>query len=247
MSSTTADLDLLSRIGAQYGSEKVSSGFCTFYDLHLRAHRKRVVKVLEIGIPGGSSLYMWRDYFPRAAIHGMDLHPVKLDALDRITTHIGNREDREALRQIVDSAGSDFDLIVDNGGRTIAQQQISLGFLFSCLRPGGYYVVENLHISFSQRFDIDKSGRARTHYETDVGDCESTTYEIVQALSEGSTFGSEFMMEVERQFLAERVQWVEIFDRNGERQHMTCMLKKRPLSLMRRVSLGITNRRRGNA
>jgi predicted O-methyltransferase YrrM len=239
---TVADLDLLSRIGAQYGTDKVSHGFCTFYDRHLRAQRKRIAKVLEIGIFGGSSLYMWRDYFPNAVICGMDLRPVKLDSADRIQTYVGDQEDRATLQGVVDDSEADFDLIIDDGGHTMAQQQTSLGFLFPHLRPGGYYVVEDLHTSFMQRVDLYEGGKAVDYYETGVGKCQSTTYEIIQALSEGSPVVSEFMSEAERRYLADRVEWVEIFDRNGDRQHMTCILKKRPLSLMQRISLGILKR-----
>ncbi len=242
MNTTAADLDLLSRIGAQYGTDKVSHGFCTFYDRHLRALRKRIAKVLEIGIFGGSSLYMWRDYFPNAVIHGLDLGLVKLDSVDRINTYVGDQKDRETLQDVVDAAGTDFDLIIDDGGHTMAQQQTSLGFLFPHVRPGGYYVVEDLHTSFMQRIDLYEAGKAVDHYETGIGNCESTTYEIIRALSEGSPVCSEFMSEAERRYLVDRVQWVEVFDRNGDRKHMTCIVKKRPLSLVQRVSLGILNR-----
>ena len=242
MNTTAADLDLLSRIGAQFGTDKVSHGFCTFYDRHLRTQRKRIAKVLEIGIFGGSSLYMWRDYFPNAVIHGIDVRPAKLDSVERITTYLGDQGDRAALQGVIESAGTDFDLIIDDGGHTMDQQQTSLGFLFPHVRPGGYYVVEDLHTSFMQRIELFDGGSAVDYYETGVGKCESTTYEIVQALSKGSPVRSEFMSEAERRYLTDRVQWVEIFDRNGDRQHMTCILKKRPLSLMQWVSLGILKR-----
>jgi hypothetical protein len=241
---TTADLDLdlLSRIGTQYGTEKVSQGFCTFYDRHLRAKRKRVAKVLEIGILGGSSLYMWRDYFPNAVVHGMDLGPVKLDSTDRITTYVGDQEDRATLLRIVEDAGTDFDLIIDDGGHTMGQQQTSLGFLFPHVRPGGYYVVEGLHTSFFQRAGLRGDGEPAEHHEYVACERVSSTYEIIRALSEGSLLRSEYIREAEGRYLSERVQWVEIFDRNGDRQHMTCILRKRPLSLMQRISLGILKR-----
>ncbi len=242
MDSETADLDLLSRIGAQYGTDKVSHGFTAFYDRHLRAQRKRIAKILEIGIFGGSSLYMWRDYFPNAVIHGMDVAAVKLDSADRITTYVGDQEDRATLQALIDNTGTDFDLILDDGGHTMAQQQTSLGCLFPHVRPGGYYVVEDIHTSFMQRIDLYQGDKVVDHYETGVGKCESTTYEIVQALSERSSFKTEFMRETERRYLADRVEWVEIFDRNGDRQHMTSILKKKPLSLIQRASLAILKR-----
>jgi hypothetical protein len=242
MNTGAADLDLLSRIGSQYGTDKVSHGFSTFYDHHLRAQRKRVAKVLEIGIFDGASLCMWRDYFPNADIHGMDLRAVKLDSVERITTYVGDQGNRAMLQDIIESAGTDFDLIIDDGGHTMDQQQTSLGFLFPHVRPGGYYIVEDLHTSFMQRIDLFEGSNAVDYYETGVGKCESTTYESVQALSEGSPVRSEFINEAERRYLTDRVQWVEIFDRNGDQQHMTCILKKRPLSLIQQLSLKILKR-----
>lgn len=242
MNAHAADLDLLSRIGTQYGTDKVAHGFCAFYDHHLRGQRKRTAKVLEIGVFGGASLYMWRDYFPNAVIHGMDVSPVDLDSADRITTYVGDQEDRLTLQEIVDAAGTDFDLILDDGGHTMAQQQSSLGFLFPHVRPGGYYVVEDLHTSFMQRIDLFQGDKMVDHYETGVGKCKSTTFEIIQALSEGREFSSEFMVEAERRYLIDRVQWVEIFDRNGDQQHMTCILRKRPLSLTQRLGLALLKR-----
>jgi hypothetical protein len=236
------DLDLLSRIGTQYGTEKVSQGFCAFYDRHLRARRKRIAKILEIGMLCGSSLYMWRDYFPNAGIHGMGLGPVRLDSTDRITTHVGDQEDRATLQKMVEDAGTDFDLIIDDGGGSMGRQQASLGFLFPYVRPGGYYVVEDLHTSFIRRNEPSEDGESADRCQAGASSRESTTYEIIQALSEGSPMRSEFIREAERRHLSERVEWVEVFDRNGDRRHMTCILRKRPLSLMRRLGLGILER-----
>lgn len=235
-------VDLLSRIGSQYGTDKVHHGFSAFYDHYLRAQRKRVAKVFEIGIYGGASLYMWRDYFPNAVIHALDLDRVKLDGADRITTYTGDQSDRGLLQSIVENAGTDFDLILDDGGHTMSQQQTSLGALFPHVRPGGYYVVEDLHTSFMQRINLYRDGEAVDYYETGIDACQCTTYEIVQALSEGAPFESEFMTDLERRYLRERVQWVEIFDRNGDRRHMTCMLRKKPLSMIQRLSVKLLKR-----
>lgn len=117
--------------------------------------------------------------------------------------------------------------------------------MFSHVRAGGYYFLECLQNSFVQRINLHKDGEVANYYETGVGKCESTTYEIVQALAEGSLFKSEFMSDAERRYVVDRVQWVEIFDRNGDRQHMTCISKKPPLSLLQRVNIGIAKRLHG--
>ena len=46
--------------------------------------------------------------------------------------------------------GNDFDIIIDDGGHTMKQQQISLGILFFAVKSGGYYVIEDLHTCSGQ-------------------------------------------------------------------------------------------------
>ena len=44
--------------------------------------------------------------------------------------------------------GAQFDIIVEDGGHSMRQQQISLTFLFGYLKPGGLYFLEDLLTSF---------------------------------------------------------------------------------------------------
>ena len=41
--------------------------------------------------------------------------------------------------------GGDFDMIIDDGGHTMEQMQISLNYLWDQVKPGGLYVIEDLH------------------------------------------------------------------------------------------------------
>tara|TARA_R100001224_G_C3937969_1_gene121205 strand:- start:252 stop:626 length:375 start_codon:yes stop_codon:yes gene_type:complete len=41
--------------------------------------------------------------------------------------------------------GRDFDLIIDDGGHTMRQMQVSLTMLLDAVKSGGYYVIEDLH------------------------------------------------------------------------------------------------------
>lgn len=186
---------------------------------------------------GGSSLYMWRDYFPHAVIHGVDVGRADMDNADRITTHVADQQDRAQLDELIDEIGTDFDLIIDDGGHTMGQQQVSLGFLFPNVRAGGFYVVEDLHTSFVPHIEIYKNGVVADRYETGVGKCARTTFEIVDGLSRGEEIESDFMSETERSYLRNAVDRVEIFDRDGDHRHMTCIIRKRPLSPMQKIGM----------
>ena len=49
-----------------------------------------------------------------------------------------------------------FDLIIDDGGHTMLQQQNTLAAYWGRLRSGGLFVVEDLHTSFNGSRTVNK-------------------------------------------------------------------------------------------
>ena len=220
-------MDPLSTLAALYGSDKLEHGFCGFYHRLLAEVRDRYAKVLEIGVFKGASLRMWRDYFPRAAVHGFDLSPPIFNAEPRIALHQGDQANRRSLNALLAETGPDFDLIIDDGGHTMEQQQVSFAFLFPLLRPGGLYIIEDLHTSFAQEIGWYRDGRRVGGYPTGVQDGGPTTFELVQTLAAGRPLSSLYLSAPEIAYLQREALGVEIFDRDGDRAHLTCALRRR--------------------
>lgn len=111
-------------------------------------------RVLEIGVQGGGSLKIWRDMFPDAEIVGVDIdEKCKEHEGERIKVIIGDQHDVKFLESL-----GDFDIIIDDGGHTMTQQQVSMKWLLPQLREGGVYVIEDLHTSYWEQFkDIEHS------------------------------------------------------------------------------------------
>jgi hypothetical protein len=147
----------LARLARKYGTDKGPGGhnFAEVYDLFFAPMRSDASKVLEIGIAGGASLQMFRDYFPKATIYGIDIQDAAGLASTRIRTFVANQEERSQLARFIAAHGSGFDLILDDGAHTMPGQQISLGFLFQHVKPGGLYVVEDVHTSLLEGWKID--------------------------------------------------------------------------------------------
>jgi hypothetical protein len=219
-------MESLIEIGTRYGTDKVRHGFCPFYDKYLSGIRANAHKILEIGIHRGASLLMWNDYFNKADIHGMDLMILSPATGNRIYLHTGNQSDRNSLDNLMQETGTGFDLIVDDGGHTMQQQQISFGALFPHVRPGGYYVIEDLHTSFMKEVRMFRGGRLINSYKTGVAPGVWTTYQIVSAIQQRKTFVSSFMLDEERIYIENHVGHVDIFDRDGDHKHMTSILTK---------------------
>jgi hypothetical protein len=110
-------------------------------------------RMLEIGISQGGSLDMWRMYFgPSALIVGVDIDPrCGCYQQGKTIVRIGSQEDRNFLRGLVHEF-STFDLIIDDGGHTMAQQIATFEELYNAVRPGGIYLTEDVHTSYQTQF-----------------------------------------------------------------------------------------------
>ncbi|MGG5889218.1 class I SAM-dependent methyltransferase [Falsiroseomonas sp. HC035] len=144
--------DTLDAIGIRHGTDKSSRnhGYLPIYDRELSAIRAQPVTLLEIGVFGGSSLRMWQEYFPQGRILGVDRDSSALaHAGDRTQVLLADQSDPEGLRKVVAPHGP-FDVVIDDGSHIWAHQIASLRSLLALVRPGGCYILEDLHTSYGR-------------------------------------------------------------------------------------------------
>lgn len=127
-------------LARKHGTDKAWHGFARFYEPHLPKHPN---KILEIGIHEGASLRMWQDFYPNAEVIGADFDKARLYNVGKIKSYLCNQESRENLTALMNKVGK-CDIIIDDGGHTIKQQQVSLATLLPWCK---YYVLEDLHTS----------------------------------------------------------------------------------------------------
>jgi len=116
--------------------------------------RDKPIALLEIGIQNGGSLEIYADYFTRAEIIvGCDINPKcrLLHYSPGIEVVIGNCTADDTRRKIT-ALSPTFDIIIDDGSHV--SNDIIVAFLryFSLIRPGGIYVIEDLHTSYWQQW-----------------------------------------------------------------------------------------------
>lgn len=132
------------------------------YERHFEALRDLPVKLLEIGVHGGWSLRLWRDYFPKGEIHGFDINPECVDQKsDRISVHImdqGNKLDLEVIASL-----GPWDIIIDDGSHYVPHILIAFSFLWPRVSPGGFYVMEDMRLSYA---NIDMTWPGMKHNTT---------------------------------------------------------------------------------
>jgi len=189
--------------------------YCDFYETMLDPLRLSARRVLEIGVWHGASLQMWAEYFPNAEVYGIDvdLSQVRKDLGARIHVIEGNVMDRG----LDIGAHGPFDLIVDDGSHVMEEQQTALARLFPSVRPGGWYILEDLHTSF-----LALANEAGGPFGLD-DDASNATIKVVEDLAHGRPIQSRYMSAEEVAYLEQNVAWARVY---GKRS-ITSMLQKR--------------------
>lgn len=119
------------------------------YHRHFAPYRNRPVTVVEFGVYQGGSLQMWRNYFgPDARIVGVDIDPRCASMSGPgIEVVLGDQEDRAFLSRLREQVGP-IDVLIEDGGHTMAQQIATFEQMWPAIRDGGVFLIEDLHTSY---------------------------------------------------------------------------------------------------
>ena len=144
----------LDTFALQFKTDKASNchAYTKIYDNRFRGLKDKPIRFMEIGIKTGASLQMWNSYFSKATIVGIDILPgcrTWESKLQRTKVCIGDQTDRAFLNKVGKDHGP-FDIILDDGGHTMLQQQISFMELWRFVKPGGCYIIEDLHTCYAK-------------------------------------------------------------------------------------------------
>jgi hypothetical protein len=135
----------LSDYATKSGSfESKPGGYLATYEKYFSSLKDGEIKLLELGVATGLSMQMWRDYFPRGTIVGVDLYPGEVND-PRVHIYRGPQNDTAFLSRIANERAPDgFDIIIDDCAHIGELAKTSFWHLFlNHLKPGGYYVIED--------------------------------------------------------------------------------------------------------
>lgn len=114
------------------GYDTDKAGFLGRYERLLAPLREKEIRLRELGVLNGGSLLMWRDYFTRGLIVGLDRDPVRLDGGERVRVYQGQQEDEALLDRIGRECAPDgFDLVIDDCAHVAAAARASFAVLFA--------------------------------------------------------------------------------------------------------------------
>ncbi len=149
----------LTELAEEFGSDKWGTHrYTPHYERHFAHLREAEIVVLELGIggyarekEGGASLKMWKWFFPRAQVVGVDIQDKSFVDQPRITSFRGSQTDRRLMRRIVNRFGAPT-IVIDDGSHQSPHVIESFEILFPMLADGGLYVIEDTQTSYWPRW-----------------------------------------------------------------------------------------------
>lgn len=138
-----------------FGTDKEGSHYyAQHYQKHFAHLRDKKINLLEIGVggadnpgAGGESLRMWKAFFPKANIYGLDIYDKSFHDEPRIKTFKGDQVDKEFLHSVVDEIGR-IDIVVDDGSHYNEHVIETFKILFPLIDENGIYAIEDLQTSY---------------------------------------------------------------------------------------------------
>ena len=219
-------------IAKRFGTDKAEHLFTLIYDSKFSHLRSDKIKFIEIGLWLGSSIRMWREYFQNAEIYGADLlaesemsnHVDNINKTQNLDLKMNwncdfkfiqlNQENEEDFKKI----DNDFDIIIEDGGHTMLQQQLSIKNLITKLKSGGFLVIEDVHTSKL----VHNSNASEQIYGATS---DNTTLRLLEDLK-NKQFTSENYFINQQEFLTicKLIDTIEII--KTQRDSITCIIKK---------------------
>lgn len=190
----------LDELGLKHGTDKASDGhdYLNVYEEFLAPYRNSARAIMEIGVREGPSVRLWRDYFTRAQVIGVDVkEECRAHADERIAIEIGNQGDPRFVRQLMKTYKPD--IVMDDGSHIWKHQIDTFRVVFPLLNPGGLFVCEDLHTSRINAFP--KYGTAYT-----VSTAAYFGQLAAQVGAEGVIYAA--MKDEELTAIREQVEWI---------------------------------------
>ena len=126
--------------------------YFSVYEKLLSKFKDKEITFVEIGIHNGGSLYIWKKFFPKAKIIGIDINEdCRKFEKDGFIIEIGDQTSEEFWKNFF-IKHNNVDVIIDDGGHTNTQQISTAVFCIPHLNNGGLLITEDVMCSYMYEF-----------------------------------------------------------------------------------------------
>jgi SAM-dependent methyltransferase len=125
--------------------------YTPIYSLLLGPLRNKPITFCEIGIAGGYSIKMWRNYFCKeTTIVAMDYDPnlvayIEMCKIPNVITSLINVKDENVIESSFSTLGLIYDIILDDSDHEFDSHILLVKKATQFLKPGGILLIEDIY------------------------------------------------------------------------------------------------------
>ena len=195
----------------KFHTDKINHGYMKLYNEFFEKMTDSK-NILHMGIKD-DFLEMLCEVFPEATIYGTD-STYKIKENTKIKTFVLDQTNEQGVKKFIEEVNIKFDLIIDDGGHTMKQQQVPFGLLFKELKNGGIYIIEDLHTSLKKEYKND--------------DDIITTLDMLNNFNENKKIISNHISEENKNYINNNIENVLIWTRTPDfKESVTSVITKK--------------------
>ena len=169
-------------IEEQTDKSELGHNYCNKYEFFLRKFKECPITLVELGVFKGASVRMWRSFFSKAKVIGIDIdEKCKEYGGNGIDIYIKDLSKDDSVNFV---RGLQPTIVIDDASHIWSHQLNALFKIYPSLPNGGVYIVEDVCTSF---FPL----------ASQYGDTEVSAYRILEVISRGVVSNSVFDTEAE--------------------------------------------------
>ena len=144
-------METLNEMGLRHQTDKATTHHCFLdnYEMYLGHLRDKEFTMLEVGVASGASIRLWREYFPKAHVFGIDNNP---DCAGE-GIFIGDQNDTAFLDSVLAKTGVP-DVVIEDGHHWGPSTIATFKHLFPKIADKGHYYVEDCHCFYDSTYGM---------------------------------------------------------------------------------------------
>ena len=180
----------------------IAHGYAKIYEKYLKEHKDEYLNIIELGSFYGNASAAFYFYFKNAQIYSADINPdMYLYRSKRLKNFFTDTSSRTSIEKNILSRNIEFDLIIEDASHMLKDQIISLFILFKNLKPGGFFIIEE--IDFPEK-------REDMRVDQEFPDLKTILNKIINK----ENFNSKYINENEKNYFLENFDTIKFYTGN---------------------------------
>ncbi len=129
----------------QNNKKIISHGYAKIYEKYLHKHKEKKLNMIELGSFYGNASAAFFFFFKNSQIYSADINPdMYIYSSKRLENFFTDTSSRSSIEKDILKKNIKFDIIIEDASHMLKDQIISLFILFKILKPGGFFIIEEV-------------------------------------------------------------------------------------------------------